>query len=358
MMKRRNLLIAMALVVGVFTVGAAEHPSGRTWPDKADGFASVNALGQNGTTGGAGGKTITVTTREELEEYAAKKEPCVIRIKGAITIPPKGREIRVASDKTITGNAPEAEEQAVKAVREVADLAEAAELRVALYPHTGFHVARLSDAVRLAEKADRANVGVTFNLCHWLKEGRPEKMLTEIRAAAPRLFVVTINGADRLGTSWKQLIQPLDQGDFDVGGFLAALRNAGFRGPVGFQGYGIGGDARQNLRRTMAAWKTLGQPAVRRLPLKEYVDKMKGGWIGQMTGVGWAGPTEFKSNGRIMASDMVPKWQPGMINQFGQDDIYIPQQKPEPSELMRSSDPGPVAGSKFTDEEKARITEK
>ena len=26
----------------------------------------------------------------------------------------------------------------------------------------------------------------------------------------------------------------------------------------------------------------------RRLPVGEYVDKMKGGWIGQMAGVGWA----------------------------------------------------------------------
>ena len=224
----------------------------------------------------------------------------------------KGRETIIWL--TINGNAPEAEEQTVKVVREVADLAGEAGLRVALYPHAGFYMARLSDAVRLAEKADRANVGVTFNLCHWLKEGRPEKMLTEIRAAAPRLFVVTINGADRQGTSWKQLIQPLDQGDFDVGGFLTALRNAGFRGPVGFQGYGIGGDARENLRRTMAAWKILGQPAVRRLPLKEYVDKMKGGWIGQMAGVGWGAPTEFRFNGQIIPEESVPEWKPGRIS--------------------------------------------
>ena len=62
---------------------------------------------------------------------------------------------------------------------------------------------------------------------------------------------------------------------------------------------------------------------VRRLPVKEYVDKMKAGWVGQMAGVGQGGPTEFRVKGEIMAPDVVPKWQPAMINQFGQDDLYV-----------------------------------
>ncbi|MGB2807440.1 MAG: ADP-ribosylglycohydrolase family protein [Sedimentisphaerales bacterium] len=61
----------------------------------------------------------------------------------------------------------------------------------------------------------------------------------------------------------------------------------------------------------------------RRLPVKEYVNKMKAGWIGQMAGVGWGGPTEFRYTGRIIPADKMPKWQPNLINQFGQDDIYV-----------------------------------
>ncbi|MBN1345350.1 MAG: ADP-ribosylglycohydrolase family protein [Phycisphaerae bacterium] len=61
----------------------------------------------------------------------------------------------------------------------------------------------------------------------------------------------------------------------------------------------------------------------RRLPLSEYVDKMKAGWIGQMVGVGWGAPTEFKYNGRIIPEDKMPKWHPRMVNQFGQDDLYV-----------------------------------
>ena len=60
-----------------------------------------------------------------------------------------------------------------------------------------------------------------------------------------------------------------------------------------------------------------------RLPVEEYVDKMKGGWIGQMAGVGWGGPTEFHAQGKILPENEVPQWKPEMVNQFEQDDIYV-----------------------------------
>jgi hypothetical protein len=62
---------------------------------------------------------------------------------------------------------------------------------------------------------------------------------------------------------------------------------------------------------------------VRRIPAAEYRDRMMAGWIGQMAGVGQGGPTEFKIKGKIMPESMIPAWQPKMINQFGQDDLYV-----------------------------------
>ena len=67
----------------------------------------------------------------------------------------------------------------------------------------------------------------------------------------------------------------------------------------------------------------LGAAEVRRLSMNEYRDKMAGGWIGQMAGVGWGGPTEFKWKGEIIPKDQLPRWKPEMINQFHQDDIYV-----------------------------------
>jgi hypothetical protein len=68
----------------------------------------------------------------------------------------------------------------------------------------------------------------------------------------------------------------------------------------------------------------LGGPApVQRISVEQYVDKMKAGWLGQMAGVGWGGPTEFKYKGVIMPEDKMPTWEPQLINQFRQDDIYV-----------------------------------
>jgi hypothetical protein len=62
----------------------------------------------------------------------------------------------------------------------------------------------------------------------------------------------------------------------------------------------------------------------RRLPVKEYRDKMKAGWLGQMAGVAWGAPTEFKWKGAIIPADKMPKWVPDTINgSFQQDDLYV-----------------------------------
>jgi hypothetical protein len=55
----------------------------------------------------------------------------------------------------------------------------------------------------------------------------------------------------------------------------------------------------------------------RRLPVNTYIDKMKAGWVGQMAGVGWGGPTEFRWRGEIIPEEKMPKWEPAMIAQMG-----------------------------------------
>jgi hypothetical protein len=41
----------------------------------------------------------------------------------------------------------------------------------------------------------------------------------------------------------------------------------------------------------------------RRLSLDDYRDRMKGGWIGQIIGVAWGAPTEFKFNDVIIPQE-------------------------------------------------------
>lgn len=96
--------LTLALVLGAVTVPdgtAAENappvPPAETSPT---GFAAVNALGQNGTTGGAGGPTVTATTTEQFLEYIDTTGPLVIRVQGTIDITSKQG---VRPNKTLVG---------------------------------------------------------------------------------------------------------------------------------------------------------------------------------------------------------------------------------------------------------------
>jgi hypothetical protein len=67
-----------------------------------------------------------------------------------------------------------------------------------------------------------------------------------------------------------------------------------------------------------------GPTEFRRLYVKDYRDRLKAGWLGQIAGVSWGAPTEFKFRDQIMPATAMPPWQPRMINDaFGQDDLYV-----------------------------------
>lgn len=68
---------------------------------------------------------------------------------------------------------------------------------------------------------------------------------------------------------------------------------------------------------------TTSEDAMLRLSASEYQSKLVAGWLGQMAGVGWGAPTEFRWNGKTIPERDVPQWRPEMINQFEQDDIYV-----------------------------------
>ncbi len=66
----------------------------------------------------------------------------------------------------------------------------------------------------------------------------------------------------------------------------------------------------------------LAQPKTRSLSVAVLKDKIKGGWAGQMIGVSFGAPTEFKHNGKIIEGDL--PWKPERIsNAIDQDDLYV-----------------------------------
>jgi sugar phosphate isomerase/epimerase len=154
----------------------------------------------------------------------------------------------------VNGYATDGDTRTTAVVREIADMAAASGLRVALYPHIGFYVARVVDALRVVKSVDRPNLGVSFNLAHFLAAQEEPNLDEVLREAIPHLFMVSINGADHSG-GYDRLIQPLDRGEFDVFGLLKKLVALGYQGPIGLQCYNVPGDRDENLTRSMAAWR-------------------------------------------------------------------------------------------------------
>jgi sugar phosphate isomerase/epimerase len=191
-------------------------------------------------------------------DLAADKTPYDQRLKDVLPLL-KGREVQLAL--LMTGMPPsdvKGDEKAVPIIREIADMARDSGTKIVLYPHSNDWLEKVGDAVRLAKKAERTNVGVMFNLCHWLKVDKEENLKPVLESAMPYLWAVSINGTDkadaiRAGTgNW---LQPLDKGDYNVFTVLKTLKDLGYKGPVGLQCYGIEGDARDHLVRSMNAWK-------------------------------------------------------------------------------------------------------
>ncbi len=62
--------------------------------------------------------------------------------------------------------------------------------------------------------------------------------------------------------------------------------------------------------------------APRRIDLRVLEDKIRGGWAGQMIGVSYGAPTEFRSNGKINEAEI--SWAPERVsNAIHQDDLYV-----------------------------------
>ncbi len=62
---------------------------------------------------------------------------------------------------------------------------------------------------------------------------------------------------------------------------------------------------------------------VKQIPVATLRDKIQGGWAGQMIGVSFGAPTEFRYKEKINL-DPLPKWTPERVsNSLDQDDLYV-----------------------------------
>jgi sugar phosphate isomerase/epimerase len=220
---------------------------GHIWLDKV--AERLQTLDQNGL------RLYQITMTVDL----STNQPYDPRFKEVLALV-KGRHVQF--DLLINGAKPSdaaADPRGVAVLREMSDLARESGSQLLLYPHVACWVERVEDSVRVAAKVDRPNVGVMFNLCHWLRVDKQRDYRPLLQQAMPRLWAVSINGADEFDAQpgWDHYIQPLDKGSFDLGRFLRTLKELGYQAPIGLQCYGIGGDTKEHLTRSMNAWRAL-----------------------------------------------------------------------------------------------------
>jgi len=72
------------------------------------------------------------------------------------------------------------------------------------------------------------------------------------------------------------------------------------------------------------AWQAKTASGERSISLAQLRDKIEGGWAGQMIGVAYAEPTEFRYRNEIMPEEKLPDWSPDRVRRtLGQDDLYV-----------------------------------
>ena len=280
--KPRIVFILGLLLVCQAALFAAERPfeffvfdngvGRRQWaPEKQ--AATLQALGYDGI-------SYNFTTKEALAHWQRAFRDRGLKIYGIyvhtwVDGPPKyqselwdAMEILKGSNTAIwltvqsrNGVTSGLDQEAVENVREVADKAAAAGLRVVLYPHVNFYVETAEDALRIFKQVDRDNVRISFNLCHELMKGYADRLDEIIEKTAPYLDLVSINGAD---VPSRRFIQRLDQGSLDVAGVMKKLKSEGYTGPVGLQMVGIEGDIEENLSASIAAWRSIYQEVLQK----------------------------------------------------------------------------------------------
>ena len=168
----------------------------------------------------------------------------------------------LADNKRFKPNSPEGDSEAIRLLQIISVWSKKAGLQVAIYPHFSFYVERTDHALQLAKKVNRKNVGLSFNLCHWLAT----TSLTErtdlkrhLKEINPYLKMMTISGAYDVISQKKSIfddyILPLGTGNFDTYDLLKYMvKTIKYKNPIGVQCYNIKGNKPQLITHTMTVW--------------------------------------------------------------------------------------------------------
>jgi|GEM_PF-4458281 len=146
----------------------------------------------------------------------------------------------------------------VKLLQDAADKLKGSGVEMAIYPHVNTYIETAEQALALARKVDRNNVGVTLNLFHELKVGNCRRLPEVLANVKDHLKYVVINGTNQPkdpDVPCYPAILPLGEGTFDMVGFLKEVKKIGYDGPIGQMCWGLKDPSIDYLTKSAAAWK-------------------------------------------------------------------------------------------------------
>jgi sugar phosphate isomerase/epimerase len=168
-------------------------------------------------------------------------------------------DLAVLGSSTASANSDTAGDVAVLPVIE--RLTQAAAERgivLSLYHHINSWMETLGDAQRLRDAIDAPNLKLTFSSHHWyLTDGRNPQ--PTIQAVAPHLSAANFCGSRRVASDngTAATIELLDEGELDNYYLIGLLKKAKFEGPIGIQGFSMGGDVYSKLSRSAASFRDI-----------------------------------------------------------------------------------------------------
>ena len=207
------------------------------------------------------GAFFYVKLKLEPPFYDGRLEDCIKKLKGTkVIISP----FIVSESKRYKPSTKDADTLATHLLQQIGDMAKKSGLEVAIYPHYSFYVERTDHALALAKQVNRKNVGLAFNLCHWLATTNQNERLnlkTHLRELKPCLKMMTICGANDVITQskviWDDYILPLGAGDFDTFGLVRYMvRELHYKNPIGVQCYNIKADKVTLVKNTISVWQS------------------------------------------------------------------------------------------------------
>jgi len=143
----------------------------------------------------------------------------------------------------------------------IADRCQAGGVPLVLYPHYDCTFETAEQALEIWQQMKRPEVKLSIHLCHELKAKNMARFDEVVAKVVPHLALASLNGVDTSVDfsvkGWNTMIIPLDQGDYDVRPFLAALVRHGYTGPILLHNFGFKTPPEEYLPGSMKRWREI-----------------------------------------------------------------------------------------------------